>query len=136
MATYDTHIKSSDYFHPLKSWRTCLISGIFLLYLTVFWLFSLYDMGISVLVKGTVDYTGTTFLLGITYIIFLTVAVLTCLQYVIRMKNDTTVIPCINATWYKLYTIFLFLIATVVFILGCVETHNSRPGVYTTFRKS
>jgi hypothetical protein len=136
MGNYDTHVNSSDSFHPRKSWRTYLISGIFLLYFTIFWLFSLYDMGISFLVIGTMDYTGTTFLLGITYIIFLTVAIVTCLQYVIRMKNDTTVIPCINATWYKLYTIFLFLIATVVFILGCIETHNLKPGVYTTYRKS
>lgn len=79
------------------------------------------------------QFTGTNFMLGITYFFFLLVTLITNVFYMFRDETGSTVIPCIQSLWYKLYTTILFLLATTVFIFACIETRHGAPGKYTTY---
>jgi hypothetical protein len=42
--------------------------------------------------------------------------------YLVRGQSKTTVIPCIQSTWYKMFTYLLILVAVVCLILSSMET--------------
>jgi hypothetical protein len=53
--------------------------------------------------------------------------------YIIRGKTHSTIIPCIHATWYKIFTMFLILTMIVCTVLSCLETRILSDGTVTTF---
>jgi hypothetical protein len=48
-------------------------------------------------------------------------------------KTTTTVIPCIHALWYKVYTGILFVLMLVYILFAALETKKSTCGSFTTF---
>lgn len=77
--------------------------------------------------------TASTLLTNILYVIFLMVTLVTTSAYTIRGESNTTVIPCINSTWYMFYTYLLFFYAFVLFILTALQTRKTSCGQYTTY---
>jgi hypothetical protein len=58
------------------------------------------------------------------------------LYYFIRGESTTTIIPCLNSVWYKLYTAVLLLGMLVLIIFGTIETRKTWCGTWTTYPKS
>jgi hypothetical protein len=52
---------------------------------------------------------------------------------VLRRDHVSTVIPCIQSKWYKLYTGILMVTTVATFIVGSLETVLLPGGGYTTF---
>ena len=55
------------------------------------------------------------------------------IYYFIRQQGDTTLIPCINSTWYTVFTILWYAWALVCIIFNSLEMRRTSCGVYTTF---
>ncbi len=56
--------------------------------------------------------------------------------YVLLGRNTTTILPCLQCTWYKLYTCCLFVLAIAVVVVSSIETHaclGTAMSLYTTF---
>ena len=53
--------------------------------------------------------------------------------YVLRGHSRTTIIPCIHATWYKVFTILLIATALVCIVVSTLETRVLLNGTTTTF---
>ena len=56
--------------------------------------------------------------------------------YVIQGQNTSTLLPCLQHTWYKVYTCSLILVAVLVLAFSSVETHACVSGTkyfYTTY---
>src|SRR3569833_1069534 len=53
--------------------------------------------------------------------------------YVIPGGNTTTVLPCIQMMWYKLYTCLIIVLAILAFVCASLETHQCEGGIFTTY---
>jgi hypothetical protein len=42
--------------------------------------------------------------------------------YVLHGRSCTTIIPCIQSWWYKVYTYLMIILAIVGIVISCVET--------------
>jgi hypothetical protein len=58
------------------------------------------------------------------------------IYYCLRGNTTTTIIPCLNSTWYKVYTALLSLGMLALVILATIETRKSWCGLYTTYPSS
>ena len=52
--------------------------------------------------------------------------------YIIRGKTQSTIIPCIHDSWYRIFTIFILILAVVCTVLSCLETRIRSDGIVTT----
>jgi hypothetical protein len=52
--------------------------------------------------------------------------------YICIWRTNSTIIPCIHATWYKIYTVVVILIGFAAFILSAVETRVMKSMLETT----
>jgi hypothetical protein len=77
--------------------------------------------------------TGSTLLVNILYVLYLLVTLATTFVYTLKGQSNITIIPCINSTFYKLYTCCLFSFAFLVFIVAALETRKTSCGTYTTY---
>jgi hypothetical protein len=64
----------------------------------------------------------------IMYFVLALSAILIHTFYIIRGNSRSTVIPCIHETWYKIFTILLFIIAMVCTVFSCLETRVRSDG--------
>jgi hypothetical protein len=76
--------------------------------------------------------TLTQLVMGLFYIIFLSVTACTLIFYILRSQTCTTVIPCVDYVWYKIYTTALFAMMVMVFIIAALETRKTPCGLLTT----
>lgn len=116
------------FYHP-HSWRGILVRSI---YLTV----AIGLLAISLIIAllpgiGGQPFTATGLVTRLFYTTFLAVTVVAALVHMIR-SPPTTVIPCVNSTWYKMYTSFLFACMMAMLILGSMETRTAPCGKSTT----
>jgi len=74
--------------------------------------------------------TGAVALATIT--VFLAIAVCSYSYYSIHHGCKSTIIPCINKTWYKVLTMVVFLFWTVFLVFSAIETRMMPCGKYTT----
>jgi hypothetical protein len=72
------------------------------------------------------------FVLEVIYLVLSLSGILIHTTYIIRGKTHSTIIPCIHATWYKIFTMFLILIMIVCTILSCLETRILSDSIVTT----
>jgi hypothetical protein len=126
------HTSATSTLHPQNNWRTYVIFFTFISYISVFLALSIFYLSAFLSRVGTVIYSSTTFVINVMYTFLLLVTISTSLLYVLRGRSDTTIIPCIQSTWYKVYTLLLLVMATTTFILACFETKNRDNGVYST----
>lgn len=54
------------------------------------------------------------------------------LTYIFSGSTHTTIIPCIHAAWYKIYTGILMVIAVIAVLLAALETRQLQNGTITT----
>jgi magnesium-transporting ATPase (P-type) len=131
-AVESPHTSATTALHPQNNWRTYIVSFTFITYIMLFLALSVFYLSATPSPVVTVVYSSTTFVLNIMYTFFLLVTIFTSLLYVLRGRSDTTIIPCIQSTWYKAYTLLLLAMATTTFILACFETVKRDNGPYTT----
>lgn len=122
-------------YHPNGSWRGLAVQAFFAL-VTLF----LLGVGIASTVPrkplGVANeiswMTLTDLVMGISYILFLSVTICTISSYFVRGHANTTVIPCVNHLWYKIYTTVLVASMALVFVIASLETRKSPCGMMTT----
>ncbi|KAH7152615.1 hypothetical protein EDB81DRAFT_789389 [Dactylonectria macrodidyma] len=74
----------------------------------------------------------TTMLLGVFYLYFMTLSCVIYLKYFSSGGTQSTIIPCVSAPWYKVYTITVWAFMAVMFIVACCETIRMPCGNYTS----
>ncbi|KAH7305049.1 hypothetical protein B0I35DRAFT_444706 [Stachybotrys elegans] len=125
---------ASERFHPVNSWRGIIvrigfllvvlgITGLSLVYLLPRW--------------ALTEYTTSNLLSSIFYSIIMAVTSTVFGVYFCQVvSSGTTIIPCINSIWYKVYTFSLFALAGVLIIIMGLETRTTPCGKFTTYPKS
>jgi hypothetical protein len=114
----------------LKYWLVILLRAVFLIPTMALLVLAVYYFKPNPRVTAG---TASTLLMNILYVIFLAVTFVTTAAYTIRGESNTTVIPCINSTWYMFYTYLLFSCAFVLLILTALQTRKTSCGQYTTY---
>lgn len=79
-------------------------------------------------------YLSTSGLLFLSIYLVLTVASIAIHTfYVVTGKATSTIIPCIHATWYKIFTLVFFVAIFVCVIIAALETRIQSNGVFTSY---
>jgi hypothetical protein len=102
-------------------------------YMFTFAVFCLLALTFVLMMQGAdnrLSATGAMGLAGVAVIPTLVVCIYT--YYSVRRGCKSTIIPCINKTWYKLLTVVVFLTWIVFPILSAIETRGTPCGKYTT----
>lgn len=81
--------------------------------------------------SGPSTYTISALVMGFFYVFFLFTTAAVYSWYFVTKGITTTVIPCINQTWYKLYTITLMIVAVGLLAITCIETRQTPCGEYS-----
>jgi hypothetical protein len=56
--------------------------------------------------------------------------------YMYYYRTDSTDSSSFDSTWYRVYTVGLYLIALIYLVLVAIETRKTLYGVYTTYPAS
>ncbi|KAE8451642.1 hypothetical protein EG329_003099 [Mollisiaceae sp. DMI_Dod_QoI] len=127
----------SNRFHSPRVWRSIAIKAFYLMMvlgLLVVCIFLL--VGKAGTSNNSSFFTTTNLTLNLLFLFFLAVTVGTLLYYVLLGRCNTTIIPCITAGWYKIYTGILFTAMLGVFIVAAIETRETPCGHYTTYARN
>ena len=126
-------ISPEEMFHPSNSWRGILIRMIFLIPLIGSVALSTASIAQSQPGYGLL-FTGTHLTL-IAFYLALTLGVILIISiYFWTGNTSNTVLPCIETTWYKIYTGVLILLMITAMVVSGLETRKSKCGIYTTMR--
>ena len=71
-------------------------------------------------------------LLSITYLTLSTAALLIIGTYILLGRTKSTLIPCINATWYQVFTVVLVAMGLAGIIVAALETRKLANGETST----
>jgi hypothetical protein len=71
-------------------------------------------------------------LANILYFVLATATVLITSTYILLDRTRSTLIPCIHATWYKVLTVFLAVMAIVTIVVAALETRQLQNGQLST----
>ncbi len=71
------------------------------------------------------------FLLNTMYFVLSSSTVLIMSTYILQNRTNTTVIPCIHATWYKMLTLLLAALGLTTMIVAALETRVRSDGKVT-----
>jgi hypothetical protein len=111
-----------------KNWPVILVKILFLSTLTVLFILSIYYFKPNPRITSG---TASTLSINLFYTIFLFVTLVTTALYTARGRCNTTIIPCISSTWYRVYTYLLFLFALWLLIVSALETRTTPCGETT-----
>ena len=75
--------------------------------------------------------SSAAFISQLFYLFFLTSTFVIVSTFILR-EGNTTIIPCIQSTWYKAYTYLLFSLAVSFVVVSALETRRTKCGLYTT----
>jgi len=79
------------------------------------------------------EYASTSHLLfSLMYLVTTSGGLLITCTYIILGRTDTTIIPCIHAIWYKIFTVLLFTLYAVCMAMSALETRQLKNGIITT----
>ncbi|KAI0505650.1 hypothetical protein F5B22DRAFT_639818 [Xylaria bambusicola] len=83
--------------------------------------------------KNGFVYAASTLLQIAFYLVAITTSFVVCVYYFIRERTAvmSTVIPCISATWYKVHSFALAVMACMLLILSIAETRKTPCGKYS-----
>jgi hypothetical protein len=73
----------------------------------------------------------TTFVSQIFYLFYLACTFAIVSTFILAGKGNTTIIPCIQSTWYQAYTYMLFSLALRFILVSALETRRTTCGLYT-----
>ncbi|KAK3384169.1 hypothetical protein B0T24DRAFT_715921 [Lasiosphaeria ovina] len=74
--------------------------------------------------------------LGLLYHVLTALFLALSVVYMLQGKTNDTMIPCVNSTWYLVYTIVWYTWAVVTVVLSALEVRRTSCGIYTVFRAS
>ena len=114
-----------------KNWPVIVVKIFFSGTITVLFALSIYYFKPNPRITSG---TASTLTINLFYTVFLFVTFVTTALYTVRGQCITTIIPCINSTWYRIYTYLLFLFALWLLIVSALETRRTSCGEYTTYR--
>lgn len=117
-------------FHNHRGWLSVLVRSLYLMMVMGLLALCLFEL-LDDINQGS--WTTTNFTLVLTFLLFLVFTTGILLAYIILGRCNTTIIPCITASWYKAYTGLLFAAMFSVFIIAAFETRKTPCGVYTTY---
>ncbi|KAK7927662.1 hypothetical protein PG985_004660 [Apiospora marii] len=80
---------------------------------------------------ATVGFTATSFSVLLFYIVLLAATSGICGFY-FAAGSASTVIPCITAPWYKVYTAAIMALGLVTLVISCLETRETACGRFTS----
>jgi hypothetical protein len=80
----------------------------------------------------TKEATLSSLLAGVYYLFIIVMTILCFLICILRGEGNTTVIPCIDSSFYLLYTIILILFSIVYVVITALEMRRTACGLYTT----
>jgi len=113
-----------------KKWRVIAVKTFFLGTIAVLCALSIYYFKPNPRVTSG---TASTLTINLFYTIFLFVTFVTVAVYTAKGESNTTIIPCISSTWYRIYTYLLFLLALWLVIASALETRITACGENTTY---
>jgi hypothetical protein len=79
-------------------------------------------------------FTGTLLVLVAFYLVLIIGVMLIVSAHFWIGNTATTVLPNIDATWYKMYTGLLILLALAAMVISGLETRRSSCGIYNTMK--
>ncbi|ORY18414.1 hypothetical protein BCR34DRAFT_596338 [Clohesyomyces aquaticus] len=135
--TFETFLVTSlpDFtirFHPpISSWPSRIFRSCYLLILGGVLAISLSYVT-PITHKHLYNFTITGFLTTLFYALFLLSSLLILGFYFIRGQTTSTLIPCISATWYKIYTLLVLGFIFVLVVIASIETWKHPTGNYIT----
>jgi hypothetical protein len=111
------------------------------IYIRIWWLLSLllflvaaiFGIMVNMAWYGVFIQTATMFCRNLFYLLICLAGVFTHVWYVVKGDCGSTVIPCIQARWYKGLTVILLLLGVASVVLSCFETRKLANGEYTTY---
>jgi hypothetical protein len=71
-------------------------------------------------------------LVNVMYFMITTATVLITDTYILLGRTQSTVIPCIHAAWYKVFTVVLMAMAIVATVVSALETRQLHDGTIST----
>ncbi|KAI1343408.1 hypothetical protein F5Y15DRAFT_233327 [Xylariaceae sp. FL0016] len=77
-------------------------------------------------------WTVTQVLFAALYLFFLFMSSIVLIRY-LAAGHTTTIIPCVNAIWYKVYSSVLIALGVILIAVACVETKKTPCGTYTGY---
>ncbi|CAG8952435.1 hypothetical protein HYFRA_00001182 [Hymenoscyphus fraxineus] len=125
--TYDSH--------PVNNWRGCMVRISFLLIITGF-----SAAGIAFVLplmppEWTYVMSATNYV-EVCFYTFVTIPMLGILMFYSFQNPRTTIVPCVQSLWYKIYTVLLFVFMLVYISIAALETRKSPCGTFTTLTGS
>jgi hypothetical protein len=127
------YLSLEEMFYPSNSWRGILIRMVFLIPLI-----GSVALTTASIVHSQPGYgqffTGTHLALAAFYLILIIGVIVIVSGYFWTGNTGSTVLPCIEATWYQIYTGLLILLALTAMVVSGLETRKSKCGIYTTMR--
>ncbi|CAG8956588.1 hypothetical protein HYFRA_00003977 [Hymenoscyphus fraxineus] len=122
-------------FHPQNNWRTWSVKIPFLTFIltiTIFIISTPLATSRWLPIAELVSMSVTGIVMSAAYSLLMTSMFLVIGFYTFRKESTTTIIPCIQHLWYKIYTLVVFVAFLAVIVLAALETRKSSCGVYTT----
>lgn len=129
-------VLSGGFKTPGSSWPSRIFRFCYLLIFGGVWVVSF--MNIMPVFKAKPDpseqegTTTTAFFLTLFYLFFLTVSMATYSYYFVLGRTNTTVLPCIASTWYKVYTHLVMIFMVIIIVIASIETNKGYNGLYTS----
>ena len=112
-----------------SSWRGILVRAFFVGVLIVLMVLTLCFFRLNF--KSGIRTSSAAFISQLFYLFFLTSTFVIVSTFILR-EGNTTIIPCIQSTWYKAYTYLLFSLAVSFIVVSALETRRTKCGLYTT----
>jgi hypothetical protein len=126
-----TEFHSSERFHGIKSWRALIFRALYLV--PICCLLAICLIYLVPNSAGNSKLSTTTFLMVLFYLTWLAASAIIYAFYFLSGHSTSSIIPCCNAIWYKIYTTTLMALTLVLVIMACLETRKSPCGTYTTY---
>lgn len=117
-------------FDSINSWRGWAFRILYVLPMFGLWVLCVIYLLPS---SNNDSFTTTTLLLVAFYIFFLSASLVIYTVYFVRGRSASTIIPCMTALWYKIYTAVLMLFMLVLIVVAALETRRTSCGRYTTW---
>lgn len=128
IARNNTSEWSSVWFKPPSFWLSWAFRTLYASVLLGFYILIWFHLMPGIFAK----YTTTVFLCILFYFVFLTITIFTFAIYFVNGSIITTIIPCIDAGWYQLYTFLFGVIMVALIVIASIETNRTSTGGYTS----
>ncbi|KAI0855703.1 hypothetical protein F4860DRAFT_519603 [Xylaria cubensis] len=118
-------------FYPPSYWPSRVFRALFLSSILGIWVLSILWVIPLASSDFMIYFSITSFVVVLFYIFFTAMTAVIIPFYLVR-GNRSTIIPCIDTLWYKIYSIALMAFAVTIFAIASLETRKGPCGSYTS----